>query len=71
MENSLHWVLDVVFGDDASRVRLDNARQNWVALRHLVLALLRRDTSLKVSLRSKRYRAALDTRYLEHLLTLR
>jgi len=71
IENSLHWVLDVVFGDDASRVRLENARQNWVALRHLVLALLRRDTSVKGSLRSKRYRAALDTRYLERLLTLR
>jgi predicted transposase YbfD/YdcC len=71
VENSLHWVLDVVFGDDASRVHLQNARQNWVALRHFVLALLRRDTSVKGSLRSKRYRAALDTRYLQHLLTLR
>jgi len=71
IENSLHWVLDVVFGDDASRVRLQNARQNWVALRHLALTILRRDTSFKGSLRAKRYRAALDTRYLQHLLTLR
>lgn len=71
VENSLHWVLDVVFGDDSARVRLKNARQNWVALRHLAIAVLKRDTSMKASLRSKRYRAALDTRYLEHLLTLR
>lgn len=71
VENSLHWVLDVVFGDDSARVRLKNARQNWVALRHLAVAVLRRDTSVKGSLSSKRYRAALDTRYLEHLLTLR
>lgn len=71
IENSLHWVLDVVFEDDASRVRLENARQNWVALRHLALTVLRRDTQFKGSLRAQRYRAAIDPAYLQHLLTLR
>lgn len=71
IETSLHWVLDVVFADDASRIRLHNPRQNWGALRHLALAVLRRDTSVKGSLRAKRYRADLDTRYLQYLLTLR
>lgn len=69
-ENSSHSVLDVVFGNDASRARLENARRNWVALRHLALAILRRDTSFKGSLRSQRYRAAIDIRYLQHLLAL-
>ena len=37
IENGLHWLLDVVFRDDASKIKLANARQNRVALRHFAL----------------------------------
>ena len=51
---SLHWVLDVTFGEDNSRVRKDNAPENMAMVRHIVLNLLRgakgkysKDMSLK------------------------
>lgn len=71
IENGLHWLLDVVFCDDASKVKQRNARQNWLAMRHLVLTLLRRKGTGSGSLASKRFRAALDSTYLLSLLTLR
>ena len=68
IENSLHWVLDVIFREDDCRVRKDHAPHNFAALRKFALALLRQDTQYpKRSLRSRRktaerlpdYRAAL------------
>jgi predicted transposase YbfD/YdcC len=59
IENSLHWTLDVTFGEDRSRIRSRNAVQNFAALRKLALALLKRDTSMpKLSVARKRNRAA-------------
>lgn len=63
VENSLHWVLDVTFREDDSRIRKDNSSQNMAVLRHMALNILKRDTS-KGSLRQKRYRAALDDAFL-------
>ncbi len=62
IENRLHWVLDVSFGEDASTVRKDNAPQNCSLLKKIVLNLLRLDTTdkTKCSLRMKRKRAAWD-----------
>ena len=71
IENSLHWSLDVTFDEDLSTVRLKNAQANWVALRQFALVLLKKDTYTKASLQNKRFKAALDLRYLTHLLTLR
>jgi predicted transposase YbfD/YdcC len=68
IENSLHWVLDVTFREDASRVRKDNSAQNFAALRRLALNILKQDTT-KGSLKQKRYRAALDDSFLLQLLT--
>lgn len=67
IENSLHWVLDVTFREDDSRIRKDNAPQNMAIVKRIALNLLKKDTA-KGSLRSKRYRAALDTAFLEKLL---
>jgi hypothetical protein len=66
-ENNIHWVLDVTFGEDASRVRSGNAPQNLAVVRHLALNMLRRETS-KGSIATKRFRAALDEHYLLKVL---
>jgi predicted transposase YbfD/YdcC len=67
IENSLHWVMDVVFGEDCSRIRKGHAAENMSFLRRFVTTLLKQDTS-KSSLRQKRKEAAWDTRFLEKLL---
>jgi len=59
IENSLHWVLDVVLDEDRARNRTDHGPQNLAVLRRLVLNILRLDTS-KGSLRSKIKRAGWD-----------
>jgi predicted transposase YbfD/YdcC len=41
VENSLHWCMDVVFGDDPMRARTDHAAHNLAVLRQLVLNLIR------------------------------
>jgi predicted transposase YbfD/YdcC len=67
IENSLHWVMDVVFGEDRSRIRQGHAAENMSFLRRFVTTLLRQDTS-KSSLKQKRKEAAWDTDFLEKLL---
>ncbi|MFN8541118.1 MAG: hypothetical protein U0232_27000 [Thermomicrobiales bacterium] len=68
MENKLHWVLDVTFNEDASRVRAGHAAQNLAVLGRLALNLLRQDTTRRGSLATKRFTAALDQDYLAALL---
>jgi predicted transposase YbfD/YdcC len=68
IENRLHWVLDVVFGEDRSRVRRDNSAHNLAVLRHIAVNLLRNDKSTKASLKSKRHRAGWDNDYLARLV---
>ena len=67
IENSCHWVLDVTFKEDASRIRTGHAPENMGLLRRLCLNLLKRDPS-KQSLRMKRYRASMDDEYALELL---
>ena len=67
VENSLHWVLDVTFREDDSRIRKQNSPQNMAVLRHLALNILKQDPSTG-SLQQKRYRAALDDTFLLQLL---
>ncbi|MCY2990946.1 MAG: ISAs1 family transposase [Planctomycetota bacterium] len=67
IENSLHWVLDVVFGEDASAIHIGHAPENFGFLRRFVVSLLKRDTS-EGSLRRKRKRAAWSTSFLEKVL---
>ena len=69
VENSLHWVLDVTFAEDDSRIRLGNAPQNFAVLRRIALNLLKQETSVKRSVRAKRMRAALDEDYLLKVLS--
>jgi predicted transposase YbfD/YdcC len=64
---SMHWVLDVVFHEDASRLRNGASAENYSFLRKFVISLLKRDTSAG-SLKGKRKRAAWSTAFLETLL---
>lgn len=68
IENRLHWVLDVAFQEDASRIRIGHAPQNLAVIRHLALNLLSQDTSSRASISVKRFHAALDDTYLCSLL---
>ena len=70
IENKLHWSLDVTFREDQSRARTRNAAQNLAILRRLALNLLRKDNTVKLSLRQKRMLAAMKYDYLSHLLGL-
>lgn len=64
---SMHWVLDVVFGEDASRLREGHIATNFSCLRKFALSLLKQDTS-PGSLKGKRKRAAWNTAFLESVL---
>jgi predicted transposase YbfD/YdcC len=68
IENSVHWLLDLVFREDECRVAVGNGAENLAVLRHIALNLLRQDRSSKQSLKQKRFRAALDPNYLHQLL---
>lgn len=68
VENQLHWCLDVVFNEDASRIRKDHAPRNMSVLRRLALNLLRQEPS-KSSLAMKRYRAGLDDPFMLQILS--
>jgi hypothetical protein len=68
IENQLHWVLDVTFTEDASRIRRQHAPQTSAMLRRLAVSILSADTSLRDTLRGKRYRACLSTDSLEGIL---
>jgi predicted transposase YbfD/YdcC len=67
IENGLHWVLDVVFREDARRVYDRTAAENVAFLNRLALSLLRGDTG-KSSLKVKRKRAGWSLPYLMQLL---
>lgn len=67
IENSLHWVLDVTFNEDQSRIRKGGSPDNFALLRRFAINILSLDTS-KESTRKKRKRAAWDENYLLNCL---
>lgn len=64
IENSLHWVLDIAFNEDHSRVRKDNAPQNFAILRHMALNLLKQEQTVKAGIKAKRLKCGWDADYL-------
>lgn len=68
IENSLHWVLDMSFREDESRIRTDYAPQNMATLRHIALNLIKLDKHRKVGVKASIKKAGWDTGYLERLL---
>ncbi len=68
IENQMHWVLDVAFSEDASRIRKDHAPENMATVRRMALNLLKQEKSLKVGIANKRLRAGWDEAYLRKII---
>jgi len=71
IEINLHWSLDVSFHEDLCRVRTGHAAENFAVVRHIVLNMLKAETSLKAGIATKRKRVGWDNRYLAKVLTSR
>jgi predicted transposase YbfD/YdcC len=68
VENSLHWVLDVAFGEDKSMKKDQNAVQNFSIINRVALNLLANEKTKKRSVRGKRIDAGWDNEYLVRIL---
>lgn len=70
IENSLHWVLDMSFGDDQSRIRKHNAPQAMAIIRHMALNLLQgaKNQMKRQSIRRLRKMAGWDNQTLTNIL---
>jgi predicted transposase YbfD/YdcC len=69
IENRLHWVLDVVFGDDQARLRTGHGAKNMAVVRHFAINLVRAVADRK-SLKLRRKLAGWDVKYLASILGL-
>ena len=70
IENSVHWVLDVTFREDESRIRMGHGPENFAILRHIALNLLREETSFNGSIKTKRLKCGWNDEYLSKVLNI-
>lgn len=68
IENSLHWVLDIAFREDESRLRKDNGAENFAIIRRIALNLLKQEATAKIGVKNKRLKAGWDHSYLMRVL---
>jgi predicted transposase YbfD/YdcC len=68
IENRVHWVLDVAFREDDSRIRQGHSAENLATIRHMALNMLRHETSLNRGIKTRRMKAAWDPSYLLQVL---
>ena len=68
IENGMHWVLDVVFNEDKSRLRKNHAPENWAMINRVVLSIVKGESKTKGSIKCKRKRAGWNEDYLLQLL---
>lgn len=64
IENGLHWCLDMNFDEDRCRTRVDNSGENLAVIRHISLNLYKAFTSVKISMKAKRFRCSFDDDFL-------
>lgn len=69
IENQLHWRLDVIFGEDDAHIRAGYGPENMAILRHMAMNMLKQEPT-KLSIQSKRLRAACNNNYLARILML-
>ena len=68
VENRLHWLLDVAYGEDQTRMREGNAAENFSVLRRIALNRIRLDKTRKTGVKNCRLKAGWDTARMEKLL---
>ncbi len=69
IENGLHWVLDIAFREDDSRVRKGNGARNLALFRHMAVNLLKNEKTAKGGIHNKRMQAAWNEQYLIKVLS--
>lgn len=68
IENTLHWVLDVTFREDDSRIRDGNAPENLAIVRHIALNMLQQHNGKKMSIKKLRKKSGWDNSHLDMIL---
>jgi predicted transposase YbfD/YdcC len=68
VENKLHWVLDVVFKEDYCRVRTGYGAENLTTIRKIALNTIKRDNTVKTSIKNKRKMCGWDNNYALNIL---
>lgn len=68
MENNLHWQLDVSFNEDQGRARKGHGAENYSRLSRIALNLIKRDKTVKASVKGRRLYAGWDPDYLLRLM---
>lgn len=70
VENGLHWILDLAFREDESRIHVGDGAHNLGVLRHIALNLLRQEHAARCGVKAKRLLAGWDPHYLLKVLTV-
>jgi predicted transposase YbfD/YdcC len=70
IENQVHWVLDIAFREDESRVRKDHGAENLAVLRHMALNLLKNEKTARGGIHAKRLQAGWNNDYLLKVLKI-